>query len=172
MLVCSEHLEIVSTRIPSSNILLCLEAEFPSWFKDKLIELRSLNDPKATDELYYLDLGPDADIQLHDDCVVNGICYHTKSRDASRACQNSGVSVSSSGDIANLEFFGKLKDVAMFYDFRYKVQLFWCDWFQCNPTQRSIVQEFGLTCIDTSKIWYEDDPFYFGNTSATSLLCR
>lgn len=160
MLVCSEHLEILSTRISSSNILLCHEVEFPSWFKDKLVELRSLNDPKATDELYYLALGPDADVQLHDACVVNGIRYHTKSRDASRACQNSGVSVSSSDDGANLEFFGKLKDVVlMFYGFRYKVQLFWCDWYRCNPTQRSIVHEFGLTCIDTSKIWYEDDPF-------------
>ncbi|KAI3451662.1 hypothetical protein Pfo_008327 [Paulownia fortunei] len=107
---------------------------------DRYRKLRNQKNPEATDELYSLALGPDIEVRLYDACIVNRVQYHTLSRD-------------------NLDFFGVLKDVVLiFYTFRYKVYLFWCDWFQCNP-KKIIVQEFGLTCIDTSKTWYEDDPF-------------
>ncbi|KAG6470107.1 hypothetical protein ZIOFF_071161 [Zingiber officinale] len=109
-------------------------------------------------------MGPDVEVQLYDACIVNGIRYHTISRDARRTTQNSGVSVPSSDDGENLDFFGVLKDVVqLFYSFRYKVQLFWCEWFQCNPKKKSIVEEFGLLSIDTSKTWYADDPFILAN---------
>ncbi|KAG6479232.1 hypothetical protein ZIOFF_062694 [Zingiber officinale] len=109
-------------------------------------------------------MGPDVEVQLYDTCIVNGIRYHTRSRDARRTTQNSGVSVPSSVDGDNLDFFGVLKDVVqLFYSFRYKVQLFWCEWFQCNPKKKSIVEEFGLLSIDTSKTWYVDDPFILAN---------
>ncbi|KAG6528758.1 hypothetical protein ZIOFF_010943 [Zingiber officinale] len=36
-------------------------------------------------------MGPDVEVQLYDACIVNGIRYHTRSRDARRTTQNSGV---------------------------------------------------------------------------------
>ncbi|KAG6467880.1 hypothetical protein ZIOFF_072444 [Zingiber officinale] len=36
-------------------------------------------------------MGPDVEVQLYDTCIVNGIRYHTRSRDARRTTQNSGV---------------------------------------------------------------------------------
>ncbi|KAG6538579.1 hypothetical protein ZIOFF_003703 [Zingiber officinale] len=36
-------------------------------------------------------MGPDVEVQLYDACIVNGIQYHTRSRDARRTTQNSGV---------------------------------------------------------------------------------
>ncbi|KAH6762986.1 hypothetical protein C2S52_020419 [Perilla frutescens var. hirtella] len=125
-----------------------------------MVRLRALNHKEATKELYALALGPDVEIQLFDACVVNGIRYHAKTRDAHRSSQNSGVTVPSSDDKQNLDFFGVLKDVVqIFYMFGYKTHLFWCDWFQCSPKKKSMVQEFGRTCIDISKRWYDDDPF-------------
>ncbi|KAG6535958.1 hypothetical protein ZIOFF_000991 [Zingiber officinale] len=80
-------------------------------------------------------MGPDVEAQLYDACIVNGIRYHTISRDAAELLRIAG----------------------------YKVQLFWCEWFQCNPKKKSIVEEFGLLSIDTSKTWYADDPFILAN---------
>ena len=129
-----------------------------------MIKLKNLTNSEITNELYYLPMGPDVEVQLYDACIVNGIQYHTRSRDARRTTQNSGVSVPSSDDGDNLDFFGVLKDVVqLFYSFKYKVQLFWCEWFQCNPKKKSIVEEFGLLSIDTSKTWYADDPFILAN---------
>lgn len=128
MLLCSEHLKVLSTKVSSDCILKCHELEFPSWLRDKVVELRSLNDPKTTNELYSLALRLDSQVQLYDSCIIIGVRYHTKSRNASRICQNSGVSVSSSDDGDNLEFFGALKDVVkMFYTFGYNVYLLCCD---------------------------------------------
>ncbi|KAI3472558.1 hypothetical protein Pfo_029196 [Paulownia fortunei] len=102
-----EHMQILSSRNPSSCILQCHREQFPQNQKNS----------EATDEPYSLALGPDVEIQLYDACIVNGIRYHTLSHDTRRTTQNNGVSVPSSDE------------------------------------------EFGLICIDTSKIRYEDDPF-------------
>ncbi|KAI3443687.1 hypothetical protein Pfo_000352 [Paulownia fortunei] len=135
-----EHLQILSSINPFSCILQCHEQQFPQNQKN----------PEATYELYSLALGPEVEVRLYDACIVNGVRYHTLSRDTHWTTQNSGVSVPSSDEGDNLDFFGVLKDIVLiFYMFGYK----------CNPKKKSVVQEFGLTCIDTSKTWYEDDPF-------------
>ncbi|KAI3462194.1 hypothetical protein Pfo_018857 [Paulownia fortunei] len=108
----NEHLQILSARFHSNNILQCHEVEFPQ---------------------------PNVEVRLYDACIVNGVRYHTISHDTRWTTQNSGVNVPSSDDGKNLDFFEVLKDVViLFYVSGYK---------------------FGLTFIDTSKIWYEDDPF-------------
>ncbi|XP_074560566.1 uncharacterized protein LOC141816719 [Curcuma longa] len=160
----NEHLQLLSHKVPSNQLLQYHERDFPQWFRDRMITLKNSTNSEITHELYYLALGPDVEVQLYDACIVNGIRYHTRSRDSRRTTQNSGVSVPSSDDGDNLDFFGVLKDVVqLFYSFKYKVQLFWCDWFQCNPKKKSMVEEFGFLCIDTSKTWYTDDPFILAN---------
>ncbi|KAH6801123.1 hypothetical protein C2S52_001587 [Perilla frutescens var. hirtella] len=85
-----EHLQILSTKVAPDLIFQYHELEFPQWFKEKIVRLRALNHEEATNELYALALEPDAEVQLFDACVVNGIRYHTKSHDARRSSQNSG----------------------------------------------------------------------------------
>ncbi|KAI3450489.1 hypothetical protein Pfo_007154 [Paulownia fortunei] len=130
-----KHLQILSLKNPSSCILQCGEEQFPQNQKNQ----------EAIDELYSLALGPDVEVRLYDACIINGVRYHTLSRDTHWTTQNSGVSIPSSDKGDNLDLFGVLKDVVLiFYTFGYK---------------KSVVQEFGLTCINTSKTWYENDPF-------------
>ncbi|KAI3447069.1 hypothetical protein Pfo_003734 [Paulownia fortunei] len=146
----AERNKDVSQSILCTLSIFNQQVEFPLWFRDKMIRLRILKDPDATNELYSLVLGSNVEFRLYGACIVNDVRYHTISRDTCQTTQNSRVSI----------FFGVLKDVViLFYTSGYKVHLFWCDWFQCNLKNKSVVQEFGFTCIDTSKIWYEDDPF-------------
>ncbi|KAI3473500.1 hypothetical protein Pfo_031037 [Paulownia fortunei] len=143
----NEHLQILLSRNPSSCILQCHEEQF----------LQNQKNPEAIDELYSLSLGPDVEVELYDACIVNGVRYHTLSRDTHRTTQNSGVSVPSFDEGDNLDFFGVLKDVVLiFYTFGYKVHLFWCDWFQCNPKKKSVDDPF-ILATEARQVYYLDD---------------
>ncbi|KAI3453341.1 hypothetical protein Pfo_010004 [Paulownia fortunei] len=119
--------------------------------------LRTLKDPEATNELYSLALGLDIEVILYDACIIDGVWYHIISRDTRRTTQNSGISIPSFNDGENLDFFGVLKDVIiLFYASEYKVHLFWCDWFQCNPKK-----------INRARVWSYIQVYYLDD-----IKCR
>ncbi|KAI3917786.1 hypothetical protein MKW92_053921, partial [Papaver armeniacum] len=76
-----------------------------------MFDLRSLNSPKATDELYSLALGFELRANSYSACNLNGVWYHTKQREARRTTQNSGLVVDSVFEGKEIEFYGTLCDV-------------------------------------------------------------
>ncbi|KAI3856582.1 hypothetical protein MKW92_048209, partial [Papaver armeniacum] len=53
-----------------------------------MFDLRSINSPEATDELYSLALGFELRANSYSACNPNGVLHHTKQREARRTTQN------------------------------------------------------------------------------------
>lgn len=76
--------------------------------------------------------------------IINGFWFHTKDRERSKKCQNSGVivimktlSFASAKDnnpvIGDVTYCGALKDIIeLDYYGHFKVVLFKCDWVRCD----------------------------------------
>ncbi|XP_026393683.1 uncharacterized protein LOC113288780 [Papaver somniferum] len=136
------------------------QKEFPVWFKNRMFDLRSINSPEATDELYSLALGFELRANSYLSCNLNGVRYHTKQREARRTTQNSGLVVDSVFEGKEIEFYGTLCDVIeVKYLNNYRVVLFKCDWFDLTPRKKNLKTDYDLTCLNVSSTWYQKDPY-------------
>ncbi|KAB2626940.1 pentatricopeptide repeat-containing protein [Pyrus ussuriensis x Pyrus communis] len=104
---------------------------FPRWFPNQVKKLKETNYLAYTDELYNLVIRP-----------LSGGCND-------KFCtQNSGVHVPGVGDIANIDFYGKLTSV--------------CCWFNTDPNRDgSVKQDDGLLSVNTTRCWFNEDPYIF-----------
>ncbi|KAM2704184.1 hypothetical protein EV1_033542 [Malus domestica] len=131
---------------------------FLQWFVEyvsfKLNQLKTLNSPVYTEELYNLAFGP-IHVQLYSDCHVNGVKFLAGARDDKLCTQNNGVHVPRGGESTNIEFYGKLTSVVqLLYKDRCLVILFKCRWFDTNPNRHgSVKRDHGLLSVNTTKTW-------------------
>ncbi|KAM1533176.1 hypothetical protein ACFX10_007107 [Malus domestica] len=132
----------------------------PRWFHDDVQKLKDVNSPTYTEELYNLAIGP-LIAKLYSGCHVNGIKFLAANRDEKLCTQNSGIHVPGAGDIADIDFYGKLTSVVqLLYKDHCQVILFKCRWFDTNPHKvGGVKQDDGLLSINTNKCWYNDDPY-------------
>jgi hypothetical protein len=71
----------------------------------------------SDDNLYALSAEPDLRAKTYTTCIVGGVWYHTKAREANRKTQNSGIMTTGSHiDIQDIEFYGSLKDIELQYN--------------------------------------------------------
>ena len=96
-------------------------------------------------------------------CVMNRCRYHTVQREEHRRTQNSGIVVPRSHEENPIEFYGRLVDIyAMQYLRGITVYLFKCDWWDVGD-HRGIHIDENLKSINTSRLWYLEDPFVLAN---------
>ena len=60
---------------------------------------------EATDELYALTCSPGFRMRTYSACIVNGVRFHTKDREAHCQIQNSGLVVEGEHDGEIIDFF-------------------------------------------------------------------
>ncbi|XP_042972802.1 uncharacterized protein LOC122304609 [Carya illinoinensis] len=122
--------------------------------------LRVNNPGDVSDDLYALACGPDPWVVSYSGCIMNGIRFHTRQREAHRRTQNSGVLVISELDAQSVDFYGVLTNIL---EVRYmgwrRVYLFKCDWFDISDSRRGIRVDDHLTSVNMSLTFYKDEPF-------------
>ena len=106
---------------------------------------------EETDQFYLLACGPYPVVYSHSGCNINGVRYHVHTRDKNLKTQNSGVTVLSQHSSVDVDFYGILSSVIeLNYNFINQVILF-------NKKRKQ--NDYHLTCINVSRMWYENDPF-------------
>ncbi|KAM1021963.1 hypothetical protein ACFX2A_044052 [Malus domestica] len=73
--------------------------------------------------------------------------------------------------ITYIAFYGKLTSVVqLLYKDQCQVILFKCRWFDTNPNRHgSVKRDHGLLSVNTTKTWYDDDPYILA-TMAKKIL--
>ena len=97
--------------------------------------------------------------------IINGLRFHTLSREAARLTQNSGV-VNIADDGVN--YFGRLLDIVELSYANYKVVLFKCEWYDVHHKAGLRRDEFGYSHVNFSRKIHtgdklDDDPFVFSS---------
>ncbi|XP_042948658.1 uncharacterized protein LOC122281329 [Carya illinoinensis] len=105
-----EHYMHVNEEYPE-NVDSLHATNFPNWFKSHIQNLRVNNPGDVSDDLYALACGPDPWVVSYSGCIMNGIGFHTRQREAHRRTQNSGVLVISELDAQSVDFYGVLIDI-------------------------------------------------------------
>ncbi|KAM3014880.1 hypothetical protein FF2_027528 [Malus domestica] len=146
-----EHEELIKQEHPSHLYAKKHRELFPQWFCENVKKLKEMNLPAYTEELYNLAIGP-LSAELYFGCHVNGIKFLVADRDDKLRTQNSGVHVPSAGDIADIDFYGKLTSVVqLLYKDRFQVILFKCHWLNTNPHRvRGVKRDDGLISVNTN----------------------
>ncbi|KAL9259337.1 hypothetical protein AKJ16_DCAP14964 [Drosera capensis] len=129
--------------------------------EDDIATLYREKSTRVTEELYALASGPDARVFSCPGCSVNGVRFHTSTRDGD-ATQNCGLFVKGNheGD-GEFEFYGIITDIIELKYIRdNQVALFKCEWFDIDNKKRvGRISDQYFTSINCSKRWYKNDPF-------------
>ena len=84
-------------------------------------------DPNISTEIVALARGPNKVVKRSSGFIINGIRFHTISREERRKTQNS--SVVNKSEVGGADYFGKIRDIIeLNYYGSFKVVLFKCDW--------------------------------------------
>ncbi|KAF5450521.1 hypothetical protein F2P56_030861 [Juglans regia] len=161
-----EHYKKIQEDDPQ-NIDRRHQSQFPSWFRSRIREVRSVRPTAVTDEIYALACGPDPWVASYAGCIMNGIRFHTKERERHRRTQNSGVVVHGEQQGSHVDFYGVLHDII---ELRYmgwrKVYLFQCAWYDIGDPRRGIRVRDKLTVVNTARQWYKDEPFVLASQAS------
>lgn len=118
---------------------------------------------KAQEDLYAIAMQPSFLACTYAGCMVNGVRYHTKSRDERLLTQNYGVHVEAEYDGNICDFYGVINEIwEVHYLYLNKVILFKCSWYNTNGSDR-MYSEYNFTSININSEWFEDEPFVLAN---------
>ncbi|XP_060190633.1 uncharacterized protein LOC132619889 [Lycium barbarum] len=156
-----EHKNVISNHTRSNAWARARNhsREFSSWFEEKVKNVEVL------DYLIWLSRMPNVVGKRYTAYFINGYRFHTKSRDAPRKTQNSGVTLAATTDSfassrdqnpidGEVIYYRVIQDIIEIdYYGHFSVVLFRCDWFHNE------VDEYGLTRVYFNKLCSKDDPF-------------
>ncbi|XP_062093595.1 uncharacterized protein LOC133799612 [Humulus lupulus] len=147
-----------------SDIDQAQKQEFPSWFEDKVKRMNEISYSKAQDDLYAIAIQPNFSICTYAGCMVNGVRYHTKTRDERRITQNCGIRVEAEYDGNLCDFYGVINEIwEVHYIYFNRVILFKCSWYNTNESDHRIYTEYNITSINVASQWFENEPFVLAN---------
>ncbi|XP_062094208.1 uncharacterized protein LOC133800269 [Humulus lupulus] len=157
----NDHIKLLEEKgLSDSKVALEHKEQFPSWFKNKVSQMRVQKSPLANDDLYSLSQGPLERYSTYQSCIVNGVRFRCKERDDTLKTQCSGICTEGDHDNINILYYGVLIEILQLsFVLDRKVFLFRCKWYNSNPKGRSIVVDHNLTSINTSTDWYSNEPF-------------
>ncbi|XP_062116199.1 uncharacterized protein LOC133830278 [Humulus lupulus] len=137
--------------------------EFSTWFENKIKKMNETISGKAQEDLYAIAMQPSFLACTYVSCMVNGVRYHTKSRDERLLTQNYGVHVEAEYDGNICDFYGVINEIwEVHYLYLNKVILFKCSWYNTNGSDR-MYSEYNFTSININSEWFEDEPFVLAN---------
>ncbi|KAL5570413.1 hypothetical protein UlMin_026988 [Ulmus minor] len=153
----NEHKQELHVRLREGclNINEVHRTEFAGWFFEKIYAMHRMQAPEVTTKLLSLSSKTNMVVSSYPACIVNGVRFVTHDRDVRLRTQNSGVSVSGTGQEM---FYGQLQQILEFsYLNGFSVVLFRCKWFKCDS--KHMVTENNITSIDINGEAYKDDQF-------------
>jgi hypothetical protein len=165
-----KHEEITKLAHPRKN-LIALQKEIDRTLIDYIcLEVRrawGMHDGSVPEELKHISEKPSWTVIRPPGFLVNGFRYHTRTRDAGRVNQNSGVSiiadtaqVASSKDnnpaYGPMVWYGVIEEIWLLTYNSYKVPLFKCKWVDDRAVK---TDDLGFTSVDLSRAKWTDEPF-------------
>ncbi|XP_062085975.1 uncharacterized protein LOC133792082 [Humulus lupulus] len=156
-----DHIKLLEEKgLSDSEVALEHKEQFPSWFKNKVSQMRVQKSPLANYDLYSLSQVPLERYNTYQSCIVNGVQFRCKERDDTLKTQCSGICTEGDHDNISILYYGVLIEIfQLSFILDRKVFLFRCKWYNSNPKGRSIVVDHNLTSINTSTDWYSNEPF-------------
>ncbi|KAF2321154.1 hypothetical protein GH714_034765 [Hevea brasiliensis] len=104
--------------------------EFPSWFKQYVVQKNLRGSLESINHLYVLGLGPDMRVAKYSGIIVHGIRFHNIEREKYRHTQNSGIVVKGEHNSEEIDFYGELTDIIeLEYYHGNCVYVFKCNWW-------------------------------------------
>ncbi|XP_062113418.1 uncharacterized protein LOC133824536 [Humulus lupulus] len=137
--------------------------EFSTWFENKIKKMNETISGKAQEDLYAIAMQLSFLACTYAGCMVNGVRYHTKSRDERLLTQNYGVHVEAEYDGNICDFYGIINEIwEVHYLYLNKVILLKCSWYNTNGSDR-MYSEYNFTSTNINSEWFEDEPFVLAN---------
>ncbi|CAL9011652.1 unnamed protein product [Prunus brigantina] len=142
---------------------------FIQWLRFKVqSELNEEDNHGVSENLRWLAAGPNMAVPLYRSYLIKGIKFNIKALDDVRTTQNSGVyllahtmQVASAKDknpiLSNMGFYGVIQEIWDLDYQKFTIPVFRCDWI--DSTSGLVVDEFGFTLVDLSKIGHRNDQF-------------
>ncbi|CAL1407368.1 unnamed protein product [Linum trigynum] len=110
--------------------------------------------------MYALACGPHIGVKKYAGCIVNGVRFHTKDRNAHTRTQTCGVMVEGYHVNKLIDFYGVIDEILVVeYVKDKKVVLFKCEWFKLDGRKKGIQTDGHVTSINVGSLWYENDSF-------------
>jgi hypothetical protein len=97
-------------------------------------------------------------------CIINGIRYHTKAREAQRKTQNCTIKTLGEHKGHIIDFYGKVEEII---ELNYtensrgprSVILLRCEWYNLEGKTYEMKDDGYFKSINIDGRWYKDDPF-------------
>ena len=88
-----------------------------------------------------------------------GVRFHTKDCNRTRRTHNSGIIVLGEHESTTINYYGELRNILELCSMvRKQVYLFECNWWDIE-NRTGVQKDEHFTSVNTSRIWYEFDPF-------------
>ncbi|XP_039119143.1 uncharacterized protein LOC120255377 [Dioscorea cayenensis subsp. rotundata] len=146
-------------RSTARDVDLQFTKTFHGWLEEVVSRGRDV-----TEEVRFLAQGPNRIVKRYKGYIINGFCFHTKSRERLRRTQNSGCLVNSStmsyasaSDAnpiqGNVDYYGILNDIIeLDYFQKFKVVLFRCDWADVTNSRGIKKDKYGFSMVNFSRL--------------------
>ncbi|CAL8990118.1 unnamed protein product [Prunus brigantina] len=142
---------------------------FIQWLRFKVqSELNEEDNHGVSKNLRWLAAGPNMAVPSYRSYLIKGIKFNVKAQDDVRTTQNIGVyllahtmQVASAKDknpiLSNIGLYGVIQQIWDLDYQKFTISVFRCDWI--DSTSGLVVDEFGFTLVDLSKIRHRNDQF-------------
>ncbi|XP_073133518.1 uncharacterized protein [Henckelia pumila] len=143
---------------------------FIVWLRDRV---RAVGNStfQISERLKWIARGPSNQVLKYSSYLIDGVTYHTKERNDTRAVQNSGVSlvaktmqVASAKDknpiVSDMTFYGVIQEIWELDYHNFQVPMFKCNWVENNNGIK--VDELGFTLVNLNRIGFKSDSFILG----------
>ncbi|XP_073131634.1 uncharacterized protein [Henckelia pumila] len=170
-----EHMEFLNSSFPKkAKSKKWLQDEhnrtFIVWLRDRV---RAVGNStfQISKRLKWIARGPSNQVLKYSSYLIDGVTYHTKERDDTRAVQNSGVSlvaktmqVASAKDknpiVSDMTFYGVIQEIWELDYHNFQVPMFKCNWVENNNGIK--VDELGFTLVNLNRIGFKSGSFILG----------
>ncbi|KAH0976273.1 hypothetical protein GBA52_025992 [Prunus armeniaca] len=135
---------------------------FIQWLHFKVqSELNGEEHNGVLENLRWLAAGPSMAVPSYRSYLINGVKFNTKAQDDVRTVQNSGVYLlSHTMQVASAKDKNPIVSNMEIWDLDYqkfRIPILRCDWI--DNTSGLVVDEFGFSLVDLSKIGHRNDQF-------------
>ncbi|XP_006367988.2 uncharacterized protein [Solanum tuberosum] len=176
-----EHIKEIkkgNPRLSRHDVDRIHNEKFQIWFRNH-VEKMHLAGEQIPQDIQHLAVGPSKQAKRMTGYICNGVRYLTKSRDAKRKTQNSGIMVKATTQsyasardknpiLADVSFYGILTDIIeLYYTKKFKFVLFTCKWVNNN---KGLIEkdDYGFTLVNFNHLLYtkqhlSNEPFIFAS---------
>jgi hypothetical protein len=141
----------------------------------QLTQLKNEGTTNVDEDLYSLACRPDRRVRSYSACIINGVRYHTKAREAQRKTQNCTIKTLGDHNHEIIDFYGTVIEII---EFNYSansrgprtVILLRCEWYNLEGRTYQMKDDGYFKSINIEGRWYKNDPFILATEASQVFL--